>query len=534
MLLTGILLLCLPKVEAQKHSATSAHPSLTGISMTGYQGWFGAPGDCGTNGWRHYNNREGFKPGAATIEYWPDMREADEDEKYPTEFGFDDGTPATVFSSVNPKTVNRHFRWMKEYGIDGAFIQRFRSDFRIRNTLTKVMANSLAGAENNNRAISLMYDFSGTNIYANGSDESSVNALRTEIVNQIFEDWKELVDTLQLTTRGNDQAYLYHNGKPLVALWGLGFPDRHDPVDGIDMDFWFEIVDKFQNDPEYGGCSILLGVPTYWRTDGGDVIKGAERNRMLELMKMADVIMPWHTSRFARTDFEVGGKYRNQVKGDVEWTAAEGLDYIPTISPGIREFLLNLNNYERPRDGGLYFVDMARAAIESGSKSLYLGMFDEMDEGTQYFKVHQNPPFYSDRLAFSDYGNNPEDHYLWLAGEATRALRGEFTMEETFRERADDTDFQSEIEVTDMGAGYEIKLGTPADGRKVYYADPYSVPDGAPTIGTERDADLFKNELTDAPATFTEEQRGKYLRFIEVDAATGEVISYNAIVAVHG
>ena len=86
------------------------------------------------------------------------MREADEDEKYATEFTFADGTPATVFSSVNPKTVNRHFRWMKEYRIDGAFVQRFRSDFGIRETLTKVMRNALEGAENNDRAISLMYD----------------------------------------------------------------------------------------------------------------------------------------------------------------------------------------------------------------------------------------------------------------------------------------------------------------------------------------------------------------------------------------
>ena len=169
-LLAGILLLCLQSLTAQKHSESSAHTSYNSISMTGYQGWFGSPGDGGTNGWRHWNDRNGFAPGAASIEYWPDMREADEDEKYATQFTFADGTPATVFSSVNPKTVNRHFRWMKEYGIDGAFVQRFCSDFGIRETLTKVMRNALEGAENNDRAISLMYDLSGTNLYVNGSD----------------------------------------------------------------------------------------------------------------------------------------------------------------------------------------------------------------------------------------------------------------------------------------------------------------------------------------------------------------------------
>jgi hypothetical protein len=499
--------------------------------MTGYQGWFGTPGDGGTNGWRHYNNREGFRPGAATIEYWPDMREADEDERYPTPFVFDDGTPATVFSSVNPKTVNRHFQWMKEYGIDGAFVQRFRSDFGIQDVLTKVMANALAGAENNDRAIAVMYDISGTNIFANGSDEASVNALRTQIVNQIFDDWKNLVDELSLTTKGDDQAYLYHNGRPLVALWGLGFPSRHNPQ-GVDMDFWDELITIFQDDPDYGGCSIMLGVPTRWRTGGGDAVSGAEHDRLIEFVKRADVVMPWHTSRFARSDMSV--TYRNLVQADNAWCDAEGLDYAPTVSPGIREFLLNLNNYERPREGGLYFWDMARAALAGGSNSLYFGMFDEIDEGTQYFKVHKDPPYYSETLSFTDYGNDPEDHYLWLAGEATRALRGEFTMEPTFRERADDADFQSGIDIDDSGANYSIRLSTPTSGRAVYYADPYKVPDGAPTVGTELDTSLFKNQLTASPATFTEEQRGQYLRFVEVDATTREVIAYKAMVAVHG
>ena len=38
-----------------------------------------------------------------------------------------DGTarPAKVFSSRNAKTVNRHYRWMRDHDISGAFLQRF-------------------------------------------------------------------------------------------------------------------------------------------------------------------------------------------------------------------------------------------------------------------------------------------------------------------------------------------------------------------------------------------------------------------------
>ncbi len=352
-----------PKSYAQIiHSQTSAHTSYTVLSMTGYQGWFGTPNDGGTNSWRHYNGSNGFQPGSASIEYWPDMREADEDEKHVTAFNFDNGEPATVFSSVNPKTVNRHFQWMKEYGIDGAFVQRFKSDLGIQSTLSKVMLNALEGAENNDRAVAVMYDI-GVNIYANGTDTASVNATRTYHVNLIFDDWKEMVDDLELTTRGDDQAYLYHNGKPMVALWGVGFPHRHSP-DGLDMEFWFELVDKFVNDPVYGGCSILLGVPTHWRLAGSDCISGAEHNRMIELINDIDAIMPWHTSRFNRN--QMSTTYKSLVAADNNWCIDAGVTYAPNVSPGIREKILHGNGYEKYREGGYYFWDMAKAAVEAG------------------------------------------------------------------------------------------------------------------------------------------------------------------------
>jgi len=40
----------------------------------------------------------------------------------------------------------------------------------------------------------------------------------------VIEDWKQLVDNLKITSGGEKQTYLYHRGKPLVAIWGLDFP----------------------------------------------------------------------------------------------------------------------------------------------------------------------------------------------------------------------------------------------------------------------------------------------------------------------
>ncbi|HEX9971946.1 MAG TPA: LamG-like jellyroll fold domain-containing protein [bacterium] len=518
-----LLFLLANSLFAQKHSATSAHTSYIGLSMTGYQGWFGAPGDGGTNSFRHYNGSNGFKPGSASIEYWPDMREADEDEKYPTNFVKSDSTSAYVFSSVHPKTVNRHFQWMKEYGIDGAFMQRFRSDFGIKPTMNKILGNALNAAREHGRAVALMYDLSGTSVKVAGVPDS---AKRAEEVKRILDDWKELIDTLNLTTGGDDQPYLYHNGKPLVVLWGLGFNSRHGS-NGYDVQYFVDMVDSLQNNPQYGGCAIMIGVPTYWRTGGSDCITGAEHTKMLNLLRTVDIIQPWHTSRYSRS--QMSTEFRNMVENDIVWCNANGIAYTPTVSPGIREKILQGNNYEKPREGGYYFWDMAKAAIEAGSEMLYLGMFDEVDEGTQYHKIDNNPPFYSNNLSFATYGNDPEDHYLWLAGEATRALRGEFIMGAKFRERANAIDWQSAIEFVDKGDTLEMYISTDAAGRKVYYADPYKVPDGAPTLGIMRDASLFKHELTGSAVQLGVESRGLYIRFVEVDENTDQVLAYKTV-----
>ena len=92
-----------------------SNSSIIGKVLCGYQGWFNAQNDGADLGWKHYNGKQGFKPGSATIEYWPDVSEFDKDELYKTSFIHKDGKPAYVFSSANPKTVNRHFEWMKDF-----------------------------------------------------------------------------------------------------------------------------------------------------------------------------------------------------------------------------------------------------------------------------------------------------------------------------------------------------------------------------------------------------------------------------------
>ena len=140
-----VLVLPFTKITAQtKHAAESKYMSYQGLVMAGYQGWFNCEGDGADRGWTHYSKRGKFEDGSCTIDFWPEMNEYK--VKYKTPFTFADGASAYVFSSYDESTVDLHFRWMQEYGIDGVFMQRFFSVLTDSNRLKhndKVLASAI-------------------------------------------------------------------------------------------------------------------------------------------------------------------------------------------------------------------------------------------------------------------------------------------------------------------------------------------------------------------------------------------------------
>ena len=63
------------------------------------------------------------------------------------------------------------------------------------------------------------------------------------------------------------------------------------------------------------------------------------------------------------------------------------------------------------------------AVRKIGATMAYVAMFDEMNEGTAIFKCTDHPPVGESK--FVDMEGLPSDHYLWLAGQGGRMLRGE-------------------------------------------------------------------------------------------------------------
>ena len=395
-------------------SVSTENTSILGKVLAGYQGWFNTPTDGSNRGWQHYKTASGaFEPGEVTVDFWPDMSEADVDEKYATPFFHKDGSLATVFSSANTKTVNRHFKWMNDYGIDGVFFQQFASNLRSNNPKGRANAlvvfdNIIAGAKaNNNRLVSIMYDLSGSN--ATGT-----------MVNDIKQHWQEMANKHGVNDNTKEYVLTYQQ-KPVVAIWGVGF----NRTDNYDLDDIAELINYFKND----GCAVLLGVPRSWRTPGqGDAVNNPQ---LLNVIKSADIVHPWTPGRYSN----ISGidSHKSIIIADKAWCDAENLLYMPVVFPGFswqnlkksQEQSSDLNSI--PRLKGDFLWRQFYNAIDSGSQTVYVAMFDEMDEGTCIFKVDHNPPS-SVESQFTNYEGLPNDYYLWLTGKAGEALRGEITL----------------------------------------------------------------------------------------------------------
>ena len=399
-----------------KHNDTTKYKSYKGLVMAGYQGWFRAKGDGTNRGWVHFGSAGKFDAKHNTIDFWPDVNEYE--KTYKTDFKNADGSPARVFSSVDKSTTDLHFKWMREYGVDGVFMQRFFGVTRAYGNAQKshdiILKNAIEAAKKNERAIAVMYDLSGLN--AEGEDCSSV-----------IEDWKMLVDELKVTNQGEDQTYLFHNGKPLVAIWGIGFPDRPYNIRKIGIN---RLIDFLKNDPVYGGCAVMLGVPTYFRELNKDCLSDPYLH---EIIQSADIVLPWMVQRFTPLVHKPLDHIRDHVIADIKWCKERGVDYVPIAYPGFSWRNLSLSNKGLarhtaygaiPRLGGEFYWDQISAHISAGAEMIYVAMFDEIDEGTAIMKVSDNPPN-SKEAHFVDNDGMPSDHYLWLTGQAAKMLRKE-------------------------------------------------------------------------------------------------------------
>jgi hypothetical protein len=336
-------------------------------------------------------------------------------KKYITPYKNADGSDTYLYSPFDEQSVDLHFKWMKDHGIDGVHMQRFLSTISSesgKRYINKVLENALKAAKKYGRAIGVMHDLSG-------SSSARVASLEA--------DWNELVRTFRLNNNIENPTYLWHNRKPMMSIWGVGFSGHSREYTTEDVN---QLVDKLKG-PE-NKVSVMAGVPYRWRTLTND----AENNPALhDLIRKADVIMPWAAGRYSSPS----SYDPSYVAQDVIWANNNNVDYVPLVFPGF-----TWGNLKRdptkfnqiPRLKGEFLWKQVAQAKARGAKSLYVAMFDEVDESTAIFKVkiENELPVVEGNEGSKFVGLEEgleSDYYLWLTGKAGEMLRGKIPFSTT-------------------------------------------------------------------------------------------------------
>ncbi|GAA3341593.1 discoidin domain-containing protein [Amorphoplanes nipponensis] len=384
-----------PGLFGRPARAASPPGDVVGKITVGYQGWFACPGDgAPIGGWWHWS-RDRFQPPSpanTTIVSWPDL--TDFDHGYPTAYpNLGDGQPARLFSSYDQQTVDTHFRWMREHGIDTAALQRFNPTGDEGPTRDAMTVKVRAAAEATGRKFSIMYDVTGW------------TAMQQEIKN----DW-----LAKMAAHTASPAYARQNGRPVVCIWGFGFDDPARPFAPgpcLDVITWFKAQ----------GCYVIGGVPTWWRQGIND-----SRPGFLDVYHAFHMISPWMVGR-AATPADLDSYYANVNVGDYADCQAHGIDYQPCVLPG------DLSAGHR-RHGDYYWRSLYNM-IRLGSQGLYVSMFDEFNEGNQIAKTAPTAarvPAGSGIRALDEDGTAcSPDYYLRITADGGRMLTGQLALTAT-------------------------------------------------------------------------------------------------------
>lgn len=377
--------------------------TLDGKVLCGYQGWFNTPCDRAGFGFTHWGQGlERPDGGHFTVDMWPDTSEyAPQDLCEVPGLKMPDGSSARLYSAFRKGPVLLHCKWMRQYGIDGVFLSRFvgeaNSPTRSRH-INQVLANLREGCHREGRVWAMMLDL-------------SVGGRATTAM--VMKDWKLLCDSAKVR---EDSRYLHHQKKPVVLLWGLGFKDRPwTPEQGE------ELINFFKHDPQYGGVFLIGGIDPHWRT-----LRGASRTNAAwaKVYRMFDAVSPWDAGRY-RDDASMDRVRKDVWEGDLAELKPLGIGYMPTAFPGFSWD--NLRRMEPgktqiPRRKGEFYWRQFAIFRELGIRTVFVGMFDEVDEGTAIYKVSNAIPV---GKYFVTYEGLPSDWYLKLTGAATRMIRGE-------------------------------------------------------------------------------------------------------------
>ncbi len=414
--------------------------------MVGYQGWFSTQDDGFVGVYKHWlerfdldNNKDTPAILLPAVDMWPDLSEFNPvDDKLKELFRNSNRKPVYAFSSTTQSVVQRHFNWMRDYGIEGAFVGRFASNLgnsELIGSRDQVLKNALTAAKNSRRYVSIDYDMSGLADDIGGDE-------RIDWIDDVVNDWKNQM----LRT---EEPWLKHNGRPVVRIFGLGY--KGDKRSHLTVERAVNLLSRIK---AVNNAYIVGGVPSDWnKENGGDAHPYSSYKEAYALM---DMIAPWNVGNY-KDDQSIEDNIEDYVVPDMielvrirNQTNSNGvaigkrIGYMPYAFPGFswsnvkRTGNIGTNPGVRPkynqipRRGGQFYWKQIHDFLKCGSKTLGIAMFDEIDEGTAIFKLCNSeetiPKFWGSGQTQWPQGQVLADYFVHLnqtdAEFSTRAQAG--------------------------------------------------------------------------------------------------------------
>lgn len=374
---------------------------LLGKTFAGYQAWFHASEDL-DHGWGHWSHKTAPETGHVHTEMFPDLAEYPSSVLYPSRFDpYPDGRTVRFYQAHDPATIDIHFRWMQEYGIDGVGVQRFYGATRAESQPEPTHLTAVRdAAERHDRLFYIMYDTSGC-----GRDGArAIDRFKADLLHNVEE--KNLIAS---------PAYAHADGKPVVCIWGLAGtePGRYPAADDA-LEFVRWLKER--------GYYVIGGLPDNRWTDVTDAYA--------EVYAMLDMASPWTPGRFRQETLDqwIG----RHLEKDMAYCRAHGIRYQPVMFAGFAwsNFGTGGNPDATPRDAGRFLWEQAKRYADAGVDAGYFAMFDEYDEATAIAKAASDSfDLPQGRQYFQTLSTDgtwlSSDFYLRLAGAVTKLLRRE-------------------------------------------------------------------------------------------------------------
>jgi hypothetical protein len=289
---------------------------------------------------------------------------------------------------------------MRDYGIDGAWLQQFAVDLpggtqpeRYPSRL-RVLQRVRRAARKTGRVWALAYDIAG---------------MPTDrIFDVLTADWKRMTES-GVT---KDPRYLHQGKLPVVLIWGFYYRNAGNRMTA---ELANRLIDFFQA-PGRLHAFLAGGGDWDWR-DNPDPEWGRFYRRF-------DAYVPWNVGNY-RVESGVKRAGTGSWPKDRRECESHGQVWIPVVYPGFSwDNLMQKppGSTNIPRRGGRFLWDQFAQLAKMKAKTVYVAMFDEVDEGTAIFKVTSDPPV---QAHFVGYEGLPSDWYLRLVGEGAKMLRGE-------------------------------------------------------------------------------------------------------------